>query len=99
MTTKYWRKPRHDYAIGLAPVAGVAVVAIAVATSARKEPTVRSPIRLGVVGIGNWAQQGHVRVVDLLPEFELSALNSQRDDNSEAAAAKLGFLHVAGWQG
>ena len=99
MTTKYWRKPRRNYAIGLAPVAGVAVVAIAVATSARKEPTVRSPIRLCMLGIGNWAQQGHVRVVDLLPEFELSALASRRDDNSEAAAANLGFRHVAGWQG
>jgi hypothetical protein len=99
MTTKYWRKPRRDYAIGLAPVAGVAVVAIAVATSARKEPTVRSPIRLGMVGIGNWVQQGNVRVVDLLPELDLSALYSRRGDNTAAAAAIFGFRHVAGWQG
>jgi predicted dehydrogenase len=52
-----------------------------------------------MVGIGNWAQQGHVRIVDLLPEFELSALYSRRGDNTEAAAAIFGFRHVAGWQG
>jgi predicted dehydrogenase len=54
------------------------------------------PIRVGMVGIGNWAQHGHVRVLNLLPEYELSALYSQRREAAEAAAAKFGFRHVVG---
>jgi hypothetical protein len=36
-----------------------------------------TPIRVGLVGIGSWAQHGHLRVLKLLPEYELSALYSQ----------------------
>jgi predicted dehydrogenase len=52
-------------------------------------------IKVGVVGIGNWAQHGHVRVLNLLPEYQLSALYSQRREAAEQAAAKYSFRHVA----
>src|SRR6202049_5083526 len=54
------------------------------------------PIRVGMVGMGNWAQHGHVRVLNLLPEYELSVLYSQRAEAAAAAAAKYGFGQVAG---
>src|SRR5271168_3802433 len=46
------------------------------------------PIRVGMVGMGNWAQHGHVRVLNLLPEYELSVLYSQRAEAAAAVAAK-----------
>jgi len=52
------------------------------------------PIRVGFVGFGNWALHGHVRVLELLPEYELSALYSQRPLAATEGAAKYGFRHV-----
>jgi predicted dehydrogenase len=52
------------------------------------------PIRVGLVGFGNWALHGHVRVLDLLPEYELSALYSQRAGAAAEGAKKYGFRHV-----
>jgi predicted dehydrogenase len=52
-------------------------------------------IKVGVVGIGNWAQHGHVRVLNLLPEYQPSVLYSQRREAAEQAAAKYSFRHVA----
>jgi predicted dehydrogenase len=52
------------------------------------------PIRVGLVGLGNWARHGHVRVLSLLPEYALSAVYSQRRDVAQAAATQYGFRHV-----
>jgi predicted dehydrogenase len=51
-------------------------------------------IRVGLVGIGNWAQHGHVRVLSLLPQYELSAIYSQRREAAVTAAHQYGFNHV-----
>ncbi|WP_397453375.1 Gfo/Idh/MocA family protein [Pseudomonas sp. NA-150] len=53
-----------------------------------------APIRVGLVGIGNWALHGHVRVLSLLPHYQLTAIYSQRHDSAVAAAEKYGFTHV-----
>lgn len=52
------------------------------------------PIRVGLIGIGNWAKHGHVRVLSLLPEYELSAIYSQRREAALDAAKTFGFRHV-----
>ncbi len=52
------------------------------------------PIRVGLVGLGNWARHGHVRVLSLLPDYALSAVYSQRRDVAQAAATQYGFRHV-----
>jgi predicted dehydrogenase len=52
-------------------------------------------IRVGMVGIGNWARYGHIPVLNLLPEYELSTIYSQRRDAAEAAVAEHGFTYVA----
>jgi predicted dehydrogenase len=57
--------------------------------------TSTSTIRVGMVGIGNWAKHGHVRVLNLLPEYELSVIYSQRPYAAEQAAKEYGFKHVA----
>jgi len=54
-----------------------------------------STIRVGLVGIGNWAQHGHVRVLSLLPQYEISAIYSQRFESAQAAADTLAIPCVA----
>ncbi|WP_346830992.1 Gfo/Idh/MocA family oxidoreductase [Pseudomonas abietaniphila] len=58
--------------------------------------TVSTPIRVGLVGIGNWALHGHVRVLSLLPQYEISAIYSQRQESAQAVAEQFGIRHVVG---
>jgi predicted dehydrogenase len=51
-------------------------------------------IRVGVVGVGNWANHGHLRVLDLLPDYEVIAVQARRRDAAAAAAAAYGIPHV-----
>lgn len=51
-------------------------------------------IRLGLVGVGNWAQNGHLSVLKLLPQYETTAVYSQRPDAALAAADAHGIQHV-----
>ncbi|WP_295997932.1 Gfo/Idh/MocA family oxidoreductase [Rugamonas sp.] len=53
-------------------------------------------IRVGLVGVGNWARFGHLRVLGLLPEYELSAVYSRRKEAARSAATEYGIKHVAG---
>ncbi|WP_354679260.1 Gfo/Idh/MocA family protein [Cupriavidus plantarum] len=53
-----------------------------------------APIRIGLVGIGNWAIQGHVRVLKLLPQYRLRALWSTRPEAARAAADAHGIQEV-----
>lgn len=53
-------------------------------------------IRVGLVGLGNWAKHGHVRVLQLLPQYEISAIYSQRQEAASAAADQFGIRHVVG---
>lgn len=56
----------------------------------------RKPIRVGLVGVGNWALHGHVRVLSLLPQYELVAVYSQRREAAEKAAKDYGFRDIVG---
>lgn len=53
-----------------------------------------APIRVGIVGVGNWAQHGHVRVLSLLPQYELTAVFSQRREAAATVAERYGFKYV-----
>jgi predicted dehydrogenase len=53
-------------------------------------------IRVGLVGVGNWAKYGHMRVLKLLPEYEIVAIYSQRKAAADAAAQERAIPHVAG---
>jgi predicted dehydrogenase len=52
-------------------------------------------IRVGVIGIGNWAQHGHLRVLDLLPQYEVVAVQARRKEAATGAAARFGIPLVA----
>jgi predicted dehydrogenase len=54
-----------------------------------------SPIRVGLIGVGNWAKYGHIPVLNLLPEYKLSAIFARRRDAAVSAAKDYGITHVA----
>jgi predicted dehydrogenase len=60
--------------------------------SAERQPL--KPIRVGLIGVGNWARHGHIRVLQLLPEYEVVAATSRTRTSAEAAAAQYGIRHV-----
>ena len=51
-------------------------------------------VRVGLVGVGNWATHGHLRVLSLLPEYEVVAVQARRREAAEAAARRFGIPHV-----
>jgi predicted dehydrogenase len=57
--------------------------------------TEHSPIRVGIIGVGNWARHGHLRVLNLLPHYHLQAVYSERRERAEAAAGEYGIAQVA----
>lgn len=54
-----------------------------------------SKIRVGLIGVGNWAKHGHLRVLKLLPQYELTAVYSQRPGASSGIAEEYGVKYVA----
>jgi predicted dehydrogenase len=54
-----------------------------------------SKIRVGLVGVGNWALYAHVRMLNLMPQYEMVAVYSQRAEAAQAAAREHGIAHVA----
>ncbi|WP_227246713.1 Gfo/Idh/MocA family protein [Paraburkholderia caribensis] len=59
------------------------------------EASLNVPLRVGVIGVGNWAKHGHLRVLDLLPQYTLQAIYSQRHEAAEAAAREYRIGRVA----
>src|SRR3979490_2249496 len=51
-------------------------------------------IRVGLIGVGNWALNGPVRVLSLMPQYEMAAVYSQRRDAAQSAADTFGIRHV-----
>ena len=51
-------------------------------------------IRVGLLGAGNWAKHGHLRVLDLLPEYEVVAIQARRREAAESAAAQYRIATV-----
>ncbi len=54
-----------------------------------------SKIRVGLVGVGNWALYAHVRMLNLMPQYEMVAVYSQRAEAAQAAGRAHGIAHVA----
>lgn len=55
----------------------------------------RSPIRVGIVGVGTWARHGHLRVLALLPQYRVQAVYSEHRERAEVAASEYGIPQVA----
>src|SRR5260370_9342815 len=51
-------------------------------------------IRAGLIGVGNWALNGPVRVLSLMPQYEMAAVYTQRRDAPPSAADTFGIRSV-----
>jgi predicted dehydrogenase len=53
-------------------------------------------IRVGLVGVGNWGRYGHLPALQLLPEYQITAISSRREDNAVEMARQFGAAHAFG---
>ena len=51
-------------------------------------------IGAGIIGIGNWGRYGHVPVLRLLPEFEIVAVASRRQEAAQQLAREFHIAHA-----
>jgi len=63
-------------------------------SSAKLALSTRGKIRVGIIGVGNWANFGHLPVLDLLPEYEVVAVFARRRAAAEEAAARFKIRYV-----
>lgn len=53
--------------------------------------TSTNKIRVGIVGAGNWAEYGHIPALQLLPEYEITAIHSRNLEKARSLAARHGI--------
>jgi predicted dehydrogenase len=46
-------------------------------------------IRVGIVGVGNLARYGHIPALRLLPEYEIVAVSSRREETASTIAREF----------
>src|SRR5579871_4004634 len=51
-------------------------------------------IRVGLIGVGNWAIRGHLPVLNLLPDYKVTVVQSRRREVAEEAARLFHVPHV-----
>jgi predicted dehydrogenase len=51
-------------------------------------------IQVGIVGVGNWGRYGHIPVLRLLPNYEIVAVASRREEYGKQLAKEFGVPHV-----
>lgn len=56
--------------------------------------TTADKIRVGLVGVGNWGRYGHIPALRLLPEYEIVAVSSRRQETAAALASEFGIRHA-----
>jgi predicted dehydrogenase len=52
-------------------------------------------IRVGIIGVGNWAKYGHIPSMIMLPDYEVVAVQARRKEAAEEAATRFGIATVA----
>ena len=51
-------------------------------------------IGVGLIGVGNWAEYGHMPSFKLLPDYELIAVSSRSQEKADAVAARHGIKYA-----
>src|ERR1700761_2477053 len=54
----------------------------------------RRRIRVGIIGVGTWANHGHLRVLQLLPDYEVTVVYARRPEAAQGAATRYNIPHV-----
>ncbi|MGY4929146.1 Gfo/Idh/MocA family protein [Streptomyces sp. 900105755] len=60
----------------------------------RPSSSASQPIRVGIIGAGNWARRGHLPVLGLMDAYEVVAVQSRRRQAAEETAGMFGIRHV-----
>lgn len=58
--------------------------------------SVRNPLRVGIVGVGNWAAYAHIPALKLLPGYRITAVATRRQDSADAWARQHEIPHAFG---
>ena len=53
------------------------------------------PIRVGLIGVGNWAMRGHLPILQLLPDYRVTVVQGRRRAVAAEAARRFDIPHVA----
>ena len=56
--------------------------------------SLNTPIRVGIVGVGNWARYGHIPALRLLPDYQIVAVSSRRLDTANQVAQDFNVAHA-----
>ena len=56
----------------------------------------QNTIRVGLVGVGNWAQYGHIPALNLLPEYKIVAVSSRNLERAHEVARIFDIPHAYG---
>jgi predicted dehydrogenase len=56
----------------------------------------QSKIRVGLVGVGNWARYGHIPALKLLPEYEIVAVSSRSLEKAREIGRTFDIPHTYG---
>lgn len=53
----------------------------------------RAPIRVGLIGVGNWARYGHVPALQRLRSFQITAISSRERARADELASAFSIPH------
>ena len=59
-----------------------------------KNSSAKNKIRAGIIGVGNWGRYGHIPVLQLLPDFEITAVASRRREYAQEIARQFDIPHT-----
>ena len=54
----------------------------------------QKPIRVGLIGVGNWATYGHIPALNLLPQYQITAVCSRNIEKATATARRFDIEHA-----
>jgi predicted dehydrogenase len=54
----------------------------------------KTTVRVGLVGVGNWARYGHIPALQLLPEYEIVAVSSRQRSTADEIAKTFDIAHA-----
>ena len=54
----------------------------------------KDKIRIGIIGVGNWARYGHIPALQHLPDFKIMAVSSRNPENAKDLAEMFGIPYA-----
>jgi predicted dehydrogenase len=68
--------------------------AVELVDESRRSVSKKKTIGVGLVGVGNWGQYGHIPALRLLPEYKIVAISSRSRSKAQETANAFGIEHA-----